>query len=65
MKKIWVVELLENEKWGPTDSALLIRETARRVKRNWEKSYPDDKLRVQKYISTDDIPTMIYDGRIR
>lgn len=48
---IWVVEMLENEKWLPTVGAYLTRAEARRFKKeDWEFNMPYYTYRIRKYV---------------
>ena len=50
---LWVIEIKDQRGWLPTVGCGLTRFDARRSKREWEASNPDDKFRIKKYIIED------------
>lgn len=50
MKYVWIIEILDKDKWQPTIGCGLIKDDAIMFMRTeWKPECPDDKFRVEKY----------------
>jgi hypothetical protein len=50
MRHLWVVEMLDNDKWYSTVGVSLERDVGRDELKTWREKCPDDKFRLMKYI---------------
>jgi len=47
---IWVVEMLLDGRWDPTEGGSLSRDEGRTEARHWRERHPDDKFRLRRYV---------------